>query len=1192
MCLGGWALNPVEVRVVVNPVDRFYGAYIGTALGIFDEARKAMTIGTTEASAWMCSAWPTEIGSGKEGCENGNNLGDGNEYKYNEGATGQQAGACGIAGCLCCVRQKAQPQGTLLYKNFDVVIAYEQKDDEETDNVLSPQSIIKVSLFERRLRELPAWREFCQRTTPDHRRLCEPGISLVNFAIPTRVMPSGSAGSVLPEKLLYDGLGTEWLPSEAALHVLSLHNLTSVVLQEARTSEVNAHAQRMRSVFRFRMPCGMTNDSDATLQAAAERLKSEWEEFFRDELLPVLLTPEDTEENDEDWPLKVWFDSRENADEELLEEFLPDIRLVIDFCIGVAVVCTFLYTGNLFLAVCGCVIIALSALLSYSLFALTSDLAQLDIYSLLAVCMTVGIGTDILFTYRGLWLDSKDYVDMQATNAESEQILCTYASGVCATLKTNIILAAMFLTSIAISPLARFGKFMALYVVIQWAFLTVIFVPVCAINERFLKRYKRCRRSDRIKRTSCWALCVHSWRLIFAVGFCLACVAITVVALVQTEFDGEGVPLIPADHNQRNGREVLASFSSISSTLLELLTPSAFEEHICDDYDFSITSANSPPCNLLWCEVEAGLVQQDICECYEKVGVTDCPNGFTDIQRFIGLTESQINNSHLLKGRFDDGPNAAVARTAPPLIGSNWEMGRIALTRVTDVHSPGTGFPCGAQILCFCGVDSCQLQGEWTHVASFPVDRATNTSNDPSPVSVPAQRQTQRLSQVHVVMGISPLPQLRLEQGAFGKPWQFTGFNPAELWTQRLSLSICRRNPEALLVVSKTCWLEDFWLWMLRQDGRFPVPESMFQTLAFQFLGNMSLDRDALDYRKFLWVRDGQIQAWYYTFEVDATNISTASEVSAYRRQWQYFLEGQGWAVSEIWASPFQDGGDEEEPDGALIVLILVLLVVSLGTLIFTWEIRAASCALLSTVCTVGSLLFFDVILLDYEIGVTEIYIITLVAGYSSIFACRMAFAYTSPSAPHFGLPGTNLGEPKPAPQQQCTGFALNTAGPVILGSALFAAGVPLLMLLFCDLRFVRLSGAMALTGVVLGAGFALGPLPAALALFGHVPALTEVVGGPSRRQHQGDSQRDRHMTEGPVGHVTTSDIIFHGPLTVPDPSATAHENKSAVDDRTRETLAIHTQENIVCQVDDADNEDVSCHWTVPVLGGKAGPCC
>jgi len=656
------------------------------------------------------------------------------------------------------------------------------------------------------------------------------------------------------------------------------------------------------------------------------------------------------------------------------------------------------------------------------------------------------------------------------------------------------------------------------------------------------------------------------------------CLVITLVALIRTKFDGEGVLLIPADHNQRYGREVLASFSTISMTFPEERAPSPFEEHICRDYDFTNTSDSILLCNFLWCEVEAGpaseahgQVQQDTCECYEKVE-SECRfplENVTDIQRFIGLSESQINDSYLLRGSFSDRSTATVARSAPPLIGSNWEMGRIALTQVTDVYntfqsSSGDHRSCGSRILCFCGVDTCQLQEEWSYLSTFPVERSTSSFNEflPEPVErstsssneslpepVEAPKPIQKLAQVHVVMGIRPLEQAKLEQGAFGKPWQFADFNMDELWTQRALLSICRDSGEAFSVVSKTCWLEDFWLWMLHQNGRFPVPQGMFQTLAFMFLNN-SLVTDGVDYRKFLWMKGGQIQAWYYSFEVDVSNITTADEVAAYQAQWQSFAGAQGWVVSELWDTPPGEDGkaEEEQPSGSLIVLALVLLVVILGALLAAWEMRAASIAALSTICNAGALLFLDAVVLDLEIGVTEICIIVLVAGYSAMFTLRMALAYKSPAAQNFNLPCTYVAEPvpTPTPQQQCASFALNRAGSVILGTAFLGAGCSLLMLLFCSLRFFRLIGAMALTGVLVAAGFALGPAPAALALLGEIQlsGCRQFVLDLFRCQLQVDARRDRRVMEGPAGRANNPDIVFHGPLTVPGPSSSKKPSK------------------------------------------------
>mmetsp|Transcript_159298 Transcript_159298/g.281220 ORF Transcript_159298/g.281220 Transcript_159298/m.281220 type:complete len:274 (-) Transcript_159298:107-928(-) len=62
---------------------------------------------TTEG--WLCSLWPTERGTPEERCNNGNNLNNEFEYMYNTGATATRNGACGVAGCECCMRVRPAP---------------------------------------------------------------------------------------------------------------------------------------------------------------------------------------------------------------------------------------------------------------------------------------------------------------------------------------------------------------------------------------------------------------------------------------------------------------------------------------------------------------------------------------------------------------------------------------------------------------------------------------------------------------------------------------------------------------------------------------------------------------------------------------------------------------------------------------------------------------------------------------------------------------------------------------------------------------------------------------------------------------------------------------------------------------------------------------------------------------------------
>lgn len=60
-------------------------------------------------AGWMCSQWPTQNGTDRQRCENGNALDNGFQYMFNKGATASRNGDCGIPGCLCCLRVPPPP---------------------------------------------------------------------------------------------------------------------------------------------------------------------------------------------------------------------------------------------------------------------------------------------------------------------------------------------------------------------------------------------------------------------------------------------------------------------------------------------------------------------------------------------------------------------------------------------------------------------------------------------------------------------------------------------------------------------------------------------------------------------------------------------------------------------------------------------------------------------------------------------------------------------------------------------------------------------------------------------------------------------------------------------------------------------------------------------------------------------------
>ena len=81
----------------------FSGGFTGYSGSLY---APALLTSSVLPEPWRCAAYPTTQGNNYEKCNNGNDLNNGYEYRFNQGRDGDKPGVCGIGGCWCCVRPR------------------------------------------------------------------------------------------------------------------------------------------------------------------------------------------------------------------------------------------------------------------------------------------------------------------------------------------------------------------------------------------------------------------------------------------------------------------------------------------------------------------------------------------------------------------------------------------------------------------------------------------------------------------------------------------------------------------------------------------------------------------------------------------------------------------------------------------------------------------------------------------------------------------------------------------------------------------------------------------------------------------------------------------------------------------------------------------------------------------------------
>jgi len=1009
-------------------------------------------------------------------------------------------------------------QGAAMSREFDLTIVYEAKGS-HSGGLFHPDLILEMSRFEQGLRSLPEWEAFCAEANRGEQQLCDPGLSFANYAWPSQV---AAPGQIVPSSLNLDGKGQELMPLEASLRLVEKDGLKEVLLPKDFGVSSGESTRMLRSFYRFRYFVCYSMEPRSVCRREGGKRSEQWTKLIKEVLLPVLQEAgrgRPFGRDDGEWPLQISFEGTGFHELEVMETLMGDLRLAVGSVVFVLFY-SFLHTRSLLLSLSSLFVMMLSVPLSHVVCATITGTPSVSIASFLSLFLVVGLGSDVAFVYTDFWRDSA-----RVAEGDVARLLWTYRHAGKASLATTATTAVSFFANLAsiLTSLRQFGFFMGLCVMLVWLLLSVIFVPLCILDERCCgccRRFRPGPQAGKGLSTSgdevssgtrffdAWTRKLHRRRrLCVALSLLLSAAALAWgAASAETE---TGVPdVFPEWHNQNRGKEVIASFQELKDALGPdvVFTPPPIETKVCG------SDRVGPDCPLRWCEVDAfaAVKQNDQCMCLRKNSPNTCGND-PNVPVIQYIVSPGLPSGRELAGAFRD---AIVATSSaglsvpvtgqdslpdvhtsplPPTILQDWATGQVIMRSVTQVRATvvrnSSTASCGWEDWCFCGSASCQLPSEW---AQGPLIQLGGSDARRLPAVLPVQTPRSLRVVVEVIFGIK----VTLSAPLLGKldlenSWHFDDmYDVRQPWAQRHMVAFCTGLPTELRMVENHCWIQGFRDWLFNQKGeRFPVAAAQFNALAIEYGSTQLLNGHSA--KESFWVRDGMVKASFMSFVVDVSKNVGVEQALEYQKKWDHYLTDYNsrasnfargaWHTSSLWV---RATAQKELISSTVMTLLIVLLLAFLGMLLFTCDIVLSLFVVLATCCVISGLAWFIIVAMGWAIGPIEVIALIVFVGYAVTYSLHVAHRYGC----HDALEGPEEASAHlsgiEAVRYHRVHFALTTIGGAALGSAMTTGGCSV-FLLFCTLTIFQKLGGVVLAVTIMSILMALGPLPAVLLVLG-----------------------------------------------------------------------------------------------------------
>lgn len=371
---------------------------------------------------------------------------------------------------------------TTMFFGYEFSLLYELKQD--GGSLVDTDVLLKLAHFEAELRKLPGYMDLCKQ---GEQSLCNPGISFMNFALPSKQV---QAGAVVPSSLHFDATGFERVPLESALRVIEEKGLTNILLPKEFMKRPSTPPSYLRSLFRFKFACCTTLDSISFQRATINKKKEVWKAFIAETLVPFLQKAHKGEvlgysekDGGAPFPVRVFFAGDFVQDLEVTQTLVGDLWLA---CGSLAFVLFYVvvHTQSILLSVVALILVVLCVPAAYVVSAILTGSNKLHIASFLSFFLIVGLGTDVVFVYADYWRQSaalmSDVRDVASPKIVRRRLTYTLYHAGKSSLATSSTTAVSFFANLAsvLMPLREFGFFMGLCVMLVWVMLGAFFLPL------------------------------------------------------------------------------------------------------------------------------------------------------------------------------------------------------------------------------------------------------------------------------------------------------------------------------------------------------------------------------------------------------------------------------------------------------------------------------------------------------------------------------------------------------------------------------------------------------------------------------------------------------------------------------------------------------------------------------------------
>lgn len=526
-------------------------------------------------------------------------------------------------------RRRRLDLGNLFFKR-ELTVLYLAK----SGNALEKRALAEVRDFERRLRSLDRWGDFCQGQSfsPASWAKCDPGESLIAYAWPSQLNATAATHRF---ELRFDARGEEMLPIPAVLAFIQngFSNGASALnpaIFFPRTFDLAAAAKAtavgvgegvnfpaaMRTTYTFTIRVGASGDSLSKVRASLAAKKRDYEAMISDVVYPFLSSA--SRSSTAYKHILIYYSGDVIDEHEVTSALYRDLL----FAMGSFAFCTlylWIHTRSVVLSICSLFLIIMSVPVAYVL----TPMSTITVASFLSLFLIMALGSDIIFMFVDFWEQGAALPELEDRLA----FMILHAGRGC--LATSFTMAKSFLANLssALKPLREFGLFMGMCTIS--AFLLVLFFmpPVLFVRERWQRRVRH-----RIVDISCkdesFAITEQRpqpghlgtgssgsrggiqsralARLIHCIARCPCTVVVLTVVTMVTFFVGTAtratldtsLPVIfPPWHNQVAGKALASTFGTV--TVDDSTRPTGGSACAADDIS---AEGESGSCIFHWCQ--------------------------------------------------------------------------------------------------------------------------------------------------------------------------------------------------------------------------------------------------------------------------------------------------------------------------------------------------------------------------------------------------------------------------------------------------------------------------------------------------------------------------------------------------------------------------------------------------------------